>query len=120
MKINANMAAYGTDCCSSNVQLQGRTASGYNIKTNGIYYNDPTYGKVRILASDTKFKLYSIIKVTDEIEGTYYAIILDRGDKNIGINRLYLFDLVVESQEKARVEYGVHKNVIFEVIRVGK
>lgn len=120
MKITANMVAYGTDCCSSNESLQGITSSGYNIKKSGIYYNDSTYGKVRILASDKNFKLYSIIKVEDQIDGTYYAIVLDRGDSNIGLNKKYLFDVVVETQQKARTEYGTHKNVNFEVMRIGK
>lgn len=120
LKIKSNMVAYGTDCCSADESKQGRTSSGYNIKKNGIYYNDPTYNRVRILASDTNFKLYSIIKVIDPKEGTYYAIVLDRADKSIGLNKNYLFDIVVETQEKARLEYGVHKNVEFEVVRIGK
>lgn len=118
--LNGNMSAYGRDCCSSDPEKQGITASGYNIKTSGMYYNDATYGKVRILASDKNFPLYSVIKINDPIDGEYKAIVLDRGDKNIGIDRRFMFDLVVESQEWAKLYYGVHKNISFEILRLGK
>lgn len=120
MKLIGNMVAYGTDCCSNNENFQGRTSSGYNIRKNGIFYNDSIYGKVRILAADKNFKLYSIIKVNDSIDGNYYAIVLDRGDNSIGIDKKNLFDIVVETQEKAKKDYGIHKNVIFEIVRIGK
>lgn len=121
-KLKGSMSAYGRDCCSSDPNKQGHTASGYNIKLSGMYYNDAEYGRVRILAADKNFKLYSIIKVNDPLDGEYKAIILDRGDSNIGIaeDRLYIFDLVVESQEWARRNYGVHKNVEFEILRIGQ
>ncbi len=119
-KLSGSMSAYGRDCCSSDPALQGITASGYNIKTNGMYYYDALYGRVRILASDKNFPLYSIIKVNDPIDGEYKAIILDRGDKNIGFDRRFMFDLVVESQDWARLYYGVHKNINFEILRLGK
>lgn len=121
-KLNGSMSAYGRDCCSSDPNKQGHTASGYNIKLSGMYYNDAEYGRVRILAADKNFKLYSIIKVNDPLDGEYKAIILDRGDSNIGIaeDRLYIFDLVVESQEWARRKYGVHENVEFEILRIGQ
>ncbi len=35
-------------------------------------------------------------------------------------SKKYLFDLVVESQEYARLNYGIHSNVKFEVLRLGK
>lgn len=119
-KLSGSMSAYGRDCCSADPNKQGFTASGYNIKISGMYYPDATYGRVRILASDKNFPLYSIIKVNDPIDGEYKAIILDRGDKNIGIDRKFMFDLVVESQEWARLYYGVHKNINFEILRIGK
>ena len=119
-KLSGNMSAYGRDCCSPDPNRQGITASGYNIKISGMYYYDATYGRVRILASDKNFPLYSIIKINDPIDGEYRAIILDRGDKNIGIDRKFMFDLVVESQEWARLYYGVHKNNNFEILRIGK
>lgn len=119
-KLTGSMSAYGTDCCSSDPAKQGITSSGYNIKQKGMYYDDATYGKVRILAADDNFIFYSIIKINDPIDGEYYAIILDTGDRNIGIGRKFMFDLVVESQEWARKYYGIHRNITFEVLRIGK
>lgn len=119
-KLTGSMSAYGRDCCSTDPSKQGFTASGYNIKLNGMYYQDAVYGRVRILAADTNFKLYSIIKVNDPLDGQYTAIVLDRGDKNIGIDRKFMFDLVVESQEWAKYNYGVHKNINFEILRIGR
>lgn len=118
--LTGNMTAYGRDCCSSNKALQGRTASGYNLMESGKTYNDIEYKEVRILASDSNFPLYTIIKVTDPIDGVYNAIVLDRGGGQIGLNKKYLFDLVVESQSFAKANYGVHKNIKFEVLRIGK
>ena len=114
------MTAYGRDCCSSDVELQGKTSSGYNLRINGKTYHDKQYGELRILASDKSFPLYSVIKITDPKDGIYNAIVLDRAGSNIGINKKYLFDLVVESQEYARLNYGIHSNVKFEVLRLGK
>ncbi len=120
-KFSGNMSAYGRDCCSSDEAKKGLTASGFNIYLNGMYYNDSQYGRMRIIAaSRDDFYLYSVIKISDPIDGNYTAIVLDRGDKNIGIGRKFVFDLVVESQEWARINYGVHKNVEFEVLRIGK
>lgn len=120
-KFAGSMSAYGRDCCSSDPLKWGMTASGFNIYTNGMYYNDPEYGRVRIIAaSRNDFYLYSVIKINDPLDGVYNAIVLDRGDSNIGIGRRFVFDLVVESQEWARINYGVHKNVSFEVLRIGK
>lgn len=118
--LTGNMTAYGRDCCSSDVEQQGKTSSGYNLRINGNTYHDKQYGELRILASDKSFPLYSVIKITDPKDGIYNAIVLDRAGSNIGINKKYLFDLVVESQEYARLSYGIHSNVKFEVLRLGK
>lgn len=118
--LTGNMTAYGRDCCSSDVEQQGKTSSGYNLRINGKTYHDKQYGELRILASDKSFPLYSVIKITDHKDGIYNAIVLDRAGSNIGINKKYLFDLVVESQEYARLNYGIHSNVKFEVLRLGK
>ena len=120
-QFSGNMSAYGRDCCSEDVSKKGITASGFNIYLNGMYYHDSQYGKVRIIAANRNdFYLYSVVNISDPIDGIYKAIVLDRGDSNIGIGRKFVFDLVVESQSFARTSYGVHKNVSFEVLRIGK
>lgn len=99
---------YGPDCkgCS------GITASGYNVR-NTIWYNDPQYGEVRIVATSSQFKMYSIIKIKDyKLGGDITAIVLDRGVGN-GV-----IDLLVGS-EKAATQLGIQK-VEIEVLRKGK
>ena len=95
---------YGYDCkgCS------GTTVSGYNVKNN-IYYNDKTYGKIRIIAFN-KLPLYSIIKINDYRGTEIIAIVLDRGTNHI--------DLLVSNEKEAR-KLGVARSTI-EVLRQGK
>ena len=119
LKFEGSMTAYGKDCCSSDLERQGITATGFDLKTS-LTYNDPVYGSVRIVASDKNFKYYSIIKVNDPIDGVYNAIVLDRAGSVIGLNKVKKFDLAVESEAFAAHNYGVHRNVSFEVLRVGK
>ena len=119
LKFTGSMTAYGKDCCGSDPSRQGITASGYDLKQS-LTYNDPTYGSVRIVASDRNFKLYSIIKVDDPVDGSYNAIVLDRAGSVIGLNKTKKFDLAVESENFASSSYGVHKNVTFQVLRIGK
>lgn len=99
---------YGYDCCKS-----GRTATGYDISKT-IYYNDATYGKVRIVAMCSKYKLYSIIKIKDyKLGGDTLAIVLDRG---VGCGTI---DLAVKN-EKTASKYGIQNNVKIEVLRNGR
>ena len=119
LKFTGSMTAYGKDCCGSDPSRWGITSSGYDLKQS-LTYNDPTYGSVRIVASDRNFKLYSIIKVDDPIDGSYNAIVLDRAGSVIGLNKTKKFDLAVESESYASSNYGVHRNVTFEVLRIGK
>lgn len=119
LKFTGSMTAYGRDCCGSDSSRWGITSSGYDLKQS-LTYNDPTYGSVRIVASDKNFKLYSIIQINDPIDGSYNAIVLDRAGSVIGLNKTKKFDLAVESESYASSNYGVHKNVTFQVLRVGK
>ena len=99
---------YGYDCCKT-----GRTATGYDISKT-IYYNDATYGKVRIVATCSKYPLYSIIKIKDyKLGGDTLAIVLDRG---VGCGTI---DLAVKN-EKTASKYGIQKNVQIEVLRNGR
>lgn len=119
LRFTGSMTAYGKDCCGSDPSRWGITSSGYDLKQS-LTYNDSTYGSVRIVASDKNFKLYSIIQVSDPIDGTYNAIVLDRAGSIIGLNKTKKFNLAVESEAYASSNYGVHRNVTFQVLRVGK
>lgn len=96
---------YGSDCkgCS------GITASGYNVKDT-IYYNDSTYGFVRIVAMKN-ISLYSIIKINYK-GSELIAIVLDRG---VGTG---IIDLLVENEKQANKLGITYSNI--EILRSGK
>ena len=103
------MSGYGSD-------IGDLTASEYNISET-IYYEDSTYGSLRILASDKCIPFGTVIEVSNSKIGSFKAIVLDRGG-NIGFDRLYDFDLLFETSKEA-INYGVSKNVTFEILRLG-
>ena len=53
------MSAYGPDCAG----CSGYLANGHYAGGGNIYYEDATYGVVRIVAGDRQYKTGSIIKV---------------------------------------------------------
>lgn len=101
---------YGPDCKGCG----GTTAAGYNVK-NTIYYNDKTYGIVRIVAMDRSYPLYSIIRISNYKQGAITAIVLDRGGAIKG-NKI---DLLVSS-EKESSKLGIQRNAQVKVLRWGK
>lgn len=108
-KFNGTMSGYGADIGSI-------TASGHYIG-DSIYYDDSTYGKVRILASDRSIPFGTIISVSNSNAGNFLGIVLDRG-RNIGFDRVYDFDVLFETSREA-INYGVSRNASFEILRVG-
>lgn len=104
-----SMSGYGSD-------IGDLTASEYNI-SNTIYYEDPTYGTLRILASDKCIPFGTVIEVSNSKAGNFKAIVLDRG-KNIGFDRLYDFDLLFKTSGEAKI-YGSSLNATFKILRVG-
>lgn len=107
------MSGYGPDCygCS------GYLASGKYVGDGTIYYDDATYGKVRIVAGDSKYEFGTIIRVQNSRIGSFLAIVLDRGGA-IGFGKQFLFDLLYSSEQAALVD-EVSYNVTFEVLRYG-
>ena len=103
------MSGYGSD-------IGDLTASEYNI-SNTIYYEDSTYGTLRILASDRCIPFGTVIEVSNSKVGNFKAIVLDRGG-NIGFDRLYDFDLLFETSKEA-INYGSSLNATFKILRVG-
>lgn len=101
---------YGPDCkgCS------GRTASGYNVK-NTIYYSDPEFGSVRIVAAPKEVPLYSILTLHNYKGNPITVIVLDRGGAIKGTK----FDILVSSEKEAYA-WGIQNNVEFEILRWGK
>lgn len=98
---------YGPDCAG----CSGTTASGYNVR-NTIYYNDNTYGKIRVVAM-RDLPLYSVIKIKNYRQsGDIIAIVLDK-PKHYGI-----IDVLVESEKKSS-QLGIQNNVQIEILRRG-
>ena len=108
------MTAYGPDCpgCGGTVSCPPRP-----IVANGnIYYQDETYGSVRILAADKRIPCGSIIEITNVsfTSEKLYGIVLDRG----GAVQGNVIDLLVE-REAEGYSIGRQKNVNYTVVRWG-
>ena len=107
------LTGYAGDCplCSGYLACPPRT----NVLKKGIYYNDKTYGKVRIVASSRNYPCGTILKfnVKKLSSEPIIAIVLDRG---VGGN---VIDLLTESQEYARKNVGRVRKLNFEVLREG-
>ena len=98
---------YGWDCKGCG----GNTASGYNVR-NTIYYKDPTYGSLRIVAM-RNVPLYSVIKINNYDGQDIMAIVLDRCKSGS------IVDLLVQNENTAS-KLGIRRNIEIEVLRYGK
>ena len=114
--IIGKMSGYGPDCygCTSN-----KTASGYYVGDGNIYYDDETYGEVRIVSADKKYPFGSIVRISNVTFQTepIIAIVLDRGGA-IGLDKNIQFDLLFVKEKDASV-IGIERNVNFEILRLG-
>lgn len=110
---SGNLSYYRANCTG----CSGFTSTGYDVRDGKLYYNDPTYGNVRIIASGTEIPRYSIVRIKNSSLGNeVLAIVLDRGG-NIGQGKKFIVDVLTNSTEaKGGVDYGVS----IEVIRKGK
>jgi 3D (Asp-Asp-Asp) domain-containing protein len=106
------LTGYGPDCkgCS------GKTASGYDVRNGNIYFDDVSYGNIRIIAADKKYPLGTIMRITvsNILDEPITAIVLDRGGaiKNNKVDLLY-------EAENSTQSIGRQKNVKFEILRYG-
>lgn len=106
-----NISHYGPDCSG----CSGKTATGYNVTGGNIYYNDKTYGLIRIVAADKSIPFGTIVRLNMN-DGQVIAIVLDRG--GIGFNKRFLFDLLCESEQESYI-LGVNKDTKIEILRYG-
>jgi len=108
-----NLSHYGHDCygCTS-----GYTASGYYVGDGKIYYQDPTFGSVRVIAADNKYPLGTIVRIGYH-SGNITAIVLDRGG-GIGDGKNFQVDLLTSSNSEA-YKLGIVNNTSLEVLRLG-
>lgn len=110
---NGKMSGYGPDCRG----CRGYLSSGKYVGDGNIYYNDSTYGKVRIVAGDYSLKFGTIVRVKNSRAGNFLAIVLDRGG-SIGFEKKFMFDLLYPSEAEA-LKDEVSYNVTFEILRYG-
>ncbi len=107
------LTGYAGDCplCSGYLACPPRT----NVLKSGIYFNDSTYGKVRIVASSKNYPCGTILKfnVKKLSEEPMIAIVLDRGVSG------NVIDLLTESEDYATKHVGRVRNLEFEVLREG-
>lgn len=107
------LTGYAGDCklCTGYLACPPRT----NVLEKGIYYEDSTYGKIRIVASSRNYPCGTILKfdVNKLSDEPIIAIVLDRG---VGGNNI---DLLTESEGYAAKKVGRVRNLEFEVLREG-
>lgn len=108
-----DLTAYVGDCplCSGILACHPRT----NVLETGVYFHDSEYGKVRIVATSSKYSCGTILRFSvDKLGGEdIIAIAMDRG---VGGNDV---DLLVEDVAYATRNVGRVRNQEFEVLRYG-
>ena len=108
------LTAYGPDCAGCG----GKVGWGQDVRNGNIYYNDATYGTIRIVAGDKKYPYGTIVRIKNHRkEEIITAIILDRGGA-VGIGKATMFDLLFTSNAEAS-NYGTSNNCTFEILRYG-
>ena len=112
---NAELTGYGADCegCSGILACAPIT----NVFENGIYFEDASYGTVRVVAASREFPCGTIMmfkskKLDDE---PIIAIVMDRGGVIVD-NRL---DLLTESEAYSEKYVGRIYDLKVDVLRRG-
>lgn len=109
---SVNISHYGHDCSGCG----NSTASGYYIGDGRKYYNDSTYGSVRIVAADRKYSYGTILRLSYN-GNSFAAIVLDWGSA-VGDHGKYQIDLL-ESNEREALNAGTVYGASLEVLRYG-
>lgn len=108
------MTAYNPICagCTGKVYCPPRQ----DVRNGNIYFNDNTYGKVRILAADYAIPCGTIVKVTNVSFSNepIIGIVLDRG----GAIKGNIMDFLVTETDDMDI-VGRQKNVNYEILRWG-
>ena len=108
---NGTITGYGPDCagCSGRVGC----APYPNVQNGNNYYNDSSFGSIRIVAADYSIPCGTIVDVETSILGTVRAIVLDRGNAINGRT----MDLLFETE--ANLQYFGRRNAAFTIKRWG-
>ena len=110
---SGTMTGYGPDCegCGGKTGCPPRQ----DVRNGNIYFNDQEYGKINIVATDSRIPCGSIIKIRNStIAPEVVAIALDRG----GAIKESKMDFLVASEKESADKVGVQK-VEYEIVRWG-
>ena len=114
IEFQGTLTGYGPDCVGCSGKLG--CPPYQNVQNGNIYYQDETYGQIRILAADPSIPCGSIIKIANYnyVEGDFYGIVLDRGSDIHGLT----MDLLFDSEQTTR-PLGRAYNINFQIERWG-
>lgn len=123
---NGTLTGYGPDCpgCSAVGNVSCMTIEGrkHSLKNDGIYYNDSTYGQVRILAADNSlFPCGTIINISSGTIPDFTGIVLDTGytmRKAWSQGNVWI-DLAYSSEKDSEIPKVTSHNTKFSVQRYG-
>lgn len=114
VSFTGQMTAYYPNCvgCTGYVYCPPRQ----NVTNGNIYFNDNTYGNIRILAADYAIPCGTIVKITNLTfsNDPIIGIVLDRG----GAIKGNIMDFLVSETDDSNV-IGRQKNVNYEILRWG-
>lgn len=115
VEFGGTLTGYGPDCegCSGII-----ACSPYpNVQNGNIWFEDPEYGRIRIVAADRSIPCGSIINIQNYMFNEYqdfYAIVLDRGGAIVGMTMDLLYD-----SEASTLIVGRQRDINFQVVRWG-
>jgi len=114
ISFTGQMTAYKPTCtgCTGRVSCPPRQ----NVTNGNIWFEDNTYGKIRILAADPNIPCGTIVKITNVTFSSeaIIGIVLDRG----GAIKGNIMDFLVSETDDMDV-VGRQYNVNYEVLRWG-
>ena len=125
-EFTGTLTGYGPDCpgCSPVGDVACRTKDGKNhsLIRDGLYYEDESYGSVRILAADNGgFPCGTIVKIDNGILKPFVGIVLDSGItmRNAWRDGVVWMDVAYDTEAET-IHAGVtSKNTKFSVQRWG-
>lgn len=122
---DGKLTSYGADCkgCSleGNVSCMTKEGKKHSLSKDGIYYEDATYGQIRILAADNSgFPCGTVIKVNNG-KDEFTAIVLDSGSsmRTAWEKGIVWLDLAFATESEARAGGMSSNNAKFIVQRWG-
>ena len=110
--VTGNLTGYAYNCATCSKRLACK--SSLDLSNGNVYYNDNTYGNIRIVAASQKYSCGTVVrfKKSSISSEPITAIVLDRG---VSGNTL---DLLVQNENIARSTIGRSK-ISYEILRNG-